>query len=438
MIAVVKEWLLLYLVLPLAEKIIGTNAFLWIKQINLMHYWSRDEIIAWQNKQLTAFIYHAYHHTVYYKRVFDELGIKPEDILCKEDLKKLPIIDKDVVAKHFKDIIPDNIAKYPYRKARTGGTTGDPMWYFCDENTWGAVTAAKIKAWKTTKYRYGQKFVVLGSASLFPEKKSVIRKIYDLIRSEYPLNGMNMSDEICLQYVSFIKKKRIRFIYGYAASVYLLTKYIAENKIKIKIEGVFTTSEKLTDEYRTLMETTFQCQVMDCYGAKDAGITGYEITRGELHVGYNVIPELINTIDKNTGTLLTTNFLNYAFPLIRYDFGDEAQLSLNPASYNGDIITTIIGRSSDVMRLANGNNVTGPGFTILLKPFDIVAYQIQKVGDLEVELKIQKHSEKYTAEQEKEIVKTVLRYIGEDCKLTLVYVDKFEPLKNGKRRYFIN
>ena len=433
-----KEFLILNIAFPLADKFMGTCAMKWYRQICKMNSWSKEQISQWQNEQLQQFVKHAYEHTVYYKRIFDELGLKPEDIKNANDLKKLPIINKDIVRKHFEEIVPDDIDKFKYRKSRTGGTTGEPMYYYCDENTWGYVTANKIISWKTTGYRYGDAFVALGSSSLFPEKRNRIRELYDRLRNEHGLNGMNLSDEVCAEYVDFIKKKRIKFIYGYAASIYLLTKYVASHNIDLTfVECVFPTSEKLTDAYRKLIESTFNCRVMDCYGAKDAGITAFESEKGCYHVGYNVVAETVDNVGDGVGTLLTTNFLNYSFPMIRYEFGDEATISESP-QYNGQIITEIVGRSSDVMRLENGRNVTGPGFTILMQPYNVVAYDIRKTAPMRVELRIQPEEGKFSKDQENQIVTKFHQYIGEDCVLDVIYVDHFEPLANGKRRYFMN
>ena len=32
----------------------------------------------------------------------------------------------------------------------------------------------------------------------------------------------------------------------------------------------------------------------------------------------------------------------------------------------------------------------------------------------------------------------IQRFIGDDCKLSIEYVDSFSELQNGKRRYFMN
>jgi hypothetical protein len=75
---------------------------------------------------------------------------------------------------------------------------------------------------------------------------------------------------------------------------------------------------------------------------------------------------------------------------------------------------------------------------MIMKEFDIVAFYFNKTGVNEVTLTVQPIEDKYTTEQEAEIRKTIQRYIGDDATLNIVHVDHFEPLWNGKRRYFMN
>ena len=461
----IGEYIRLQIVLPLAEKAKGTCATKWLRQIERMNNWSPEQVQAWQEERLHALVEHAYNHTRYYRRIFDELGLKPSDIRSTEDLKKLPIINKEIANAHFDEIVPNNLSSFHYREGKTGGTTGEPMFYYCDEDTWGYVTAAKIYYWKHTSYRYGDAFVAMGSASLFAKKPSLVRRIYDKIRNEVPMNTVNLTDELCEKYIGIIKQKKIRFIYGYAASIYIFTKYVAAHQIDLKqIEAVFTTSEALTDEYRELIARTYECKVVDCYGARDAGITAYETDYHYYEVGYNAIAEVANEFEPNTGTLLSTNLLNYSFPLIRYQFGDEAELEVSQKlptidqqlidqkntgkiissyssserkPYNGQVIRRIIGRTSDVMRLENGHNMTATGFSMIMKEFDVVAFTFNKTGVNEVTLTIQPVKGKYNETQEAEIRRTIYLYIGKDAKLHILYVEKFEASKNGKRRYFM-
>ena len=86
----------------------------------------------------------------------------------------------------------------------------------------------------------------------------------------------------------------------------------------------------------------------------------------------------------------------------------------------------------------NGHVLTSPGFTILMNKFDVVAYDIQKISGSEIKMQIQPVTGKWNSEQESILTREMQRFVGEGCKFSIEYVDHFEPLKNGKRRYFMN
>lgn len=433
-----NEWLRLGLVYPLAEKIKHTNSMVWFRRIREMNSWSRGEIRVWQNEQLRRIVDQAYNHTIYWKRIFDERGLKPSDICTLEDIKKLPILTKQDISEHFEEIVPDNVALFPHRVEKTGGTTGDPMKYLVDEDIWGYVTADKIVAWKSTGYRFGDAFMALGSASLFKKNAPLARRILDRIRNERAYNSMNMDGELCRQYIDILAKQRIHYIYGYASSIYLLAKYALDHRIDMShMRGAFTTSENLTDVYRETIEHAFGCRVMDCYGARDAAVTAYEVTPGNYYLGYSAYLELIDEFEPGTGTLLSTNLLSMAFPLLRYDYGDVGTLDNDSTVYNGQVLHRIFGRVSDVLRLDNGHVLTSPGFTILMRSFNVKAYDIQKLSGSHVRMQV-RVTDGWDKDQEGKLLAEMQRFVGEGCKFTLEYVDGFQEQKNGKRRYFMN
>lgn len=433
-----NEWLRLGLVYPLAEKIKHTNSMVWFRRIREMNSWSRGEIRVWQNEQLRRIVDQAYNHTIYWKRIFDERGLKPSDICTLEDIKKLPILTKQDISEHFEEIVPDNVALFPHRVEKTGGTTGDPMKYLVDEDIWGYVTADKIVAWKSTGYRFGDAFMALGSASLFKKNAPLARRILDRIRNERAYNSMNMDGELCRQYIDILAKQRIHYIYGYASSIYLLAKYALDHRIDMShMRGAFTTSENLTDVYRETIEHAFGCRVMDCYGARDAAVTAYEVTPGNYYLGYSAYLELIDEFEPGTGTLLSTNLLSMAFPLLRYDYGDVGTLDNDSTVYNGQVLHRIFGRVSDVLRLDNGHVLTSPGFTILMRNFDVKAYDIQKLSGSHVRMQV-RVTDGWDKDQEGKLLAEMQRFVGEGCGFTLEYVEGFQEQKNGKRRYFMN
>lgn len=433
----IKEVLLLHVIFPVADFVMGTKAMHWYRKIKMMNDWSTEEIDIWQTNRLKELVQHAYNHTVYYKEVFDSIGLKPEDIQTFDDLKKLPVLTKEIIKARFEDIKPDNIQQIKHRFSSTGGSTGDPLRFLLDENTWGFVTAAKINAWKSTGYHYGDLYVSLGSSSLFPvNKRSRIHEIYYRIRNTIPLNGMNMEDAVCKKYTDIILENKAHYLYGYASSIYLLALYVQKNSIQLDIKGVYSTSEVLTDAYRRTIESTFNVRVLDCYGARDGGITAYEVTSGFYNVSYNTFCE---TKDENTlSKLYCTNLIDFAFPFIRYELGDEVLLDKDSDNqYNGQTIKKIGGRSADIIHLSNGKVLTNPGFTILFKAFNIEAYRVEQLDTLALKVRIQK-MESFEEHEEYDIIAAMKKHAGEDCEIVVEYVTQFEPLKNGKRSFFMN
>ena len=235
-----------------------------------------------------------------------------------------------------------------------------------------------------------------------------------------------------------MEKEGIHYVYGYASSIFLLAKYALDHKIDMShMRGVFTTSENLTALYRETIEHAFSCCVMDCYGARDAAITAYEITHGNYYLGYEAFVEVVDEFEPNKGTLLSTNLLSMTFPLLRYNYGDAGELNNSSQEYNGQVLHRIYGRTSDVLRLDNGHVLTSPGFTILMRNFNVKAYDIQKLSGSSVRMQIVP-AEGWNKEQETKLITEMLWFVGEGCDFTLEYVEKFEELKNGKRRYFMN
>ena len=54
----------------------------------------RPELEALQLERLKDMVAYAYDNTVYYKRAFDEAGVKPGDIESLDDIAKFPFCDK--------------------------------------------------------------------------------------------------------------------------------------------------------------------------------------------------------------------------------------------------------------------------------------------------------------------------------------------------------
>lgn len=435
-----KESIILNAILPVADSAFHTDISFWYKKINKMLLWAPDEIKRWQTEKLKKLINHAYYNTIYYNELFDSLKIKPADINTIDDLEIIPPLTKEIIREKFDRIIPKNIGSFHYNKNATGGSTGSPLKYLSDNQSWSFDNAFNIIAWKRTGYHYGDKFVALGSSSLLPSnRKSLIHEYYYKLKGKIALNAMNLSEEILDKYVDIISKQQIHYVYGYASSIFILAKYIEDHQreTKVKIKACFPTSEILTETYRKTIERVFRCTVLDCYGANDGGIVAHDMGNG-FCVGYNSIVQIDKENSVSFGRELLTDITNYAFPFIRYQLGDEVELSDDSYhDYNGQILKKVIGRTSDIIRLENDRALTYPGFTVLFKDLNVIGYRIFKSGPMEITIEIVKNSD-YSLDEENLIRATMHKHAGSECNVIIKYVENMEKRSNGKNLFFMN
>jgi len=93
--------------------------------LRTQHY-SADEIAKYQNAELKKIIHHAYNTTRYYQKLFDEHGLKPEDIESRDDLHKVPVLTKALIRENFDGLISSDFKKDELVHGHTSGTTGAP------------------------------------------------------------------------------------------------------------------------------------------------------------------------------------------------------------------------------------------------------------------------------------------------------------------------
>ena len=71
-------------------------------------WWSREQLEEYQLEQLGRLLEHAYENVPYYRRVFDERGLKPKDIQDFKDLQQLPYLTKEIIQENLPDLVARN------------------------------------------------------------------------------------------------------------------------------------------------------------------------------------------------------------------------------------------------------------------------------------------------------------------------------------------
>ena len=88
---------------------------------------------------------HAYDNVPYYRRIFDERGLKPDDIQSSIDLMKLPVLTKQVIRENFDQMMARGFPANEMVLTRTGGSTGEPLVFYTTTDDRFNLAYAKVR-----------------------------------------------------------------------------------------------------------------------------------------------------------------------------------------------------------------------------------------------------------------------------------------------------
>lgn len=253
-------------------------------------WWSKEQLEEYQMKQLKKLLNHAYENVPYYRRVFDERGLKPKDIQYFDDFKKLPYLTKDIIRKNLSDLIARNFDKKKLQYVTTGGSTGVPMGFYQDKNTAGSIEwAFMLTQWKRVGFKIGNKCVVLRGNVVKSANKGKIWE-YNSSNKNLIISSYHITDKTLPDYIGKIREFRPDFIQAYPSAITVLARFMKENNIKKfpSVKAILCGSENLYSWQRKLLEEVFQCRVYSWYGHTEKCCLAGECEKSSY---YHIFPE---------------------------------------------------------------------------------------------------------------------------------------------------
>lgn len=451
-----------HILLPIADVVTSRGVSKEWKLMSKAEHFSETQLLELQNQRLQALINHCYAHVPYYKKLFDSLGLKPEDIKTRDDLKKLPVLTKQMVRDHYDELIADNISEYKAQNGSTGGSTGTPLKFKKDVQTWNMAWASSFRAWEWYGFHLGEKMFTLGGNSLVKKTRGVSTKdIFDkVIMRNLKRSSGDVSDEAMQGHYEAFMQYKPTAMRGYASSMVIFARYIEKNKLPVKpLKVILTTGEILMPEYRNVLERVFQCKVYDEYGAGDGGVDAHEcLLQQGLHLSEercvveitdkegNVLP------DGQTGFVCATDLGNYAFPFLRYHVGDMAYIKPEKCACGrvSRVLGQVMGRAGKLLYNKQGVPLSPTMLPIMLyrdndyhnaanveiyNKIDRFQIKQDKDGDIQVLLKL-KNPEENKGQFDYIITNYSNHFIG--SQVTLEFVEDIPTLPSGKEDYCVS
>jgi len=327
----------------------------------------REALEALQLKRLVATSERVYATVPFYKKKFDECGIKPGEIKSLADLQRLPFTTK----LDLRDNYPFGLFAVPMEQVvrihASSGTTGKQTvvgYTRRDINTWAELMARALAAAGSQKndlihnaYGYG----------LFTGGLGVHYGAEKLGASVIPISGGN-------------SKRQIIIMQDFGSSVLTCTPsyalFLAETaqemgvdfrklKLRVGIFGAEPWSERMRDE----IERKLNLQAIDIYGLSEIMGPGVSIECLEAKQGLHIFEDhfIAEIIDPRTGKVLPygekgelvfTTITKEAFPLIRYRTRDISVLHAEPCKCGRTHVRMerVSGRTDDML-IIRGVNV---------------------------------------------------------------------------------
>ncbi|WP_319586816.1 hypothetical protein [uncultured Desulfobulbus sp.] len=341
-------------------------------------YCSIDEIKEKQFDKLKKIIDHCYTNVQFYKKKFDDVGFKPDDLKDFSDLKCIPYLTKNDVQKNMHLMVAKNYTINSLFLDSSGGSTGKPTNFYKDKRRWLEGVADQYRHDRWCGWDVGEKVVKLWGAQREFEKQ--ISKKYALVEKYifrvYGFNAFDISERKIIEYVRRLEKIRPTMVMAYVNVAVLFASVIKKNNIdlsRLKLKGLICSAETLTQQKRAVIEEAFACKVLNRYGSREVGLIASEcLEQNGLHVNTDGVYVEIEkkgqeTAEDEIGEIIVTDLWNYGMPFIRYQMGDVAAKSFKRCGCgrNLPIIKDVNGRVSDFFVDANGGLIHGEYFTHL-------------------------------------------------------------------------
>lgn len=400
----------------------------YVKRIDAMYEMSNEDLKKRNEERFLHIFRRAYDKSPFYHRLYSEAGIKKEDITCLDDIKKLPVITKDMVKKHAAEML--TVPKWQVMAGHTSGTTGTPLTVY---SSWSSIwwnQAYTYSARLRNGFKYGQPLVSLRGNL---DRNTMHMKVHvsnTLYLSSYCIN----KDTVKAYYDMIIQHQPVA-IEGYPSSLYTLALCMKEARLKLHIPVAFTSSETLLDYQRHLIEMQLGTEIYDNYGMTEQTIYLQEAFN---HQGYYELPGYSINEYLEDGEICTS-LTNEAFPLIRYRSNDVIEIAELNTDSPQTIVKSIEGRKEDFLICKDGSRVKRLDF--IFKGVNHVKYgQLiqENNGFLNVNIV---PDQGFTKLDEKTVENNVLGRIGKgnvDFKINLVKEADLVYTKRGKFKFLIH
>lgn len=424
---------------------------IWDKEAECCLHKKTEEL---QLERLRHMVEKAYDRVPFYKKKFDEAGIRPSDITSLSDIEKIPFTTKNDMREEYPFGLFAEPMKNVVRVHASSGTTGKPVV--------AGYTKSDLDNWSTAIARLAT------AAGVSDEDIAQISFGYGLFTGGFGLHyGLEKIGTTIVPMSSGNTQKQIMLMQDFGTTTLIATPsyamYISEvieemqlPKSNFKLKYGLFGSEGMSEEMRATLEKRFGALVTTNYGLTEVsgpGVSGECEYKCGQHINEDMF--YVEIIDPNTGKVLPygekgevviTTLTKEAMPVLRYRTRDISYLIPEPCRCGRTTwrLANIEGRTDDML-IIKGVNVFPSqiesvvlGFPQVSPNYQLIVRRKNMLDNLEVVVELVDGSllEKFSEIErlEKQISEKIHSVLGLRVKLRLAEPKTIERTTGKAKR----
>ncbi|HDR8128710.1 TPA: phenylacetate--CoA ligase family protein [Bacillus cereus] len=371
-----------------------------LEWLNETQWWTPKQLQELQFEKFKQTIEHAYNTVPYYKRLFEERDITPNDISSFKDIKKLPLLTREKLLDNQNMLVSTEADYDTLQTNFSSGSTGRRAEFKQDVNfrLWMKAHQLRTYQW-CNNWDLGKPFVLLWGSEIYWSFKEVIDKAENLMTNRKEFNTFNLSKDLISDFLIKLCKYKPYLVSTYTNAMYLIAKEAEKQNLQIEgLKAIQATSEPVPIAMRKDMRRIFNCEVYDKYGSRETNIISHESPNheGNLIQVENVFVEFLNEKGEDCqpgekGRIVVTTLNNLSMPLIRYETSDLASPLEGYCSSGLGFprMSDVHGRIQDLILTPSGEHIDAYFFSFLFMRFkEIHWFQVvqQKIDHLLIRL----------------------------------------------------
>ncbi len=324
-------------------------------------------------------------------------------------------------------------------KISTSGSTGEPFVFTIDRDYDQWRKAQYLRPYLRAGRRLRHKVLRL---TAFPVARKSLFSRMGLLR-EWQFNCATPAAELYSRWCELAPD----VLQGYPSALRALAHFCLESGKSLEPAPriVFSDSELLMPDTRSLLQRAFGTAVVDIFGTYETDNIAWQCTRGDgYHVATDcVLLEIIRdgrpAAAGEQGEMVVTVLSNWTTPFIRYNLHDLGQFATQPCVCGSPfpLLTRLVGRADDLIALEDGSSRTPMDVLGRLDRYtDLVHhYQLRQLGVRRFELLI--IPTRHLADADAADLIAAVRQSLPSAAVELKVVDSIAPQKSGKRLAFV-